>query len=165
MLSSVLHFMIVNAFALAFAVAVVSLLLFFLLNYFGKGLLGALFAVLTALLYVLIPLFGGYLTLVTGVMACFIKVRQVWLAITVVGINILNVLMFSTLLRANAAGGIQVGDYKWAVFFIGLAVFQVAVGLAVFFRYMEKKKEADLMEPVEYIEEEEERTEPFSHPL
>ena len=161
--STALKFLIVNAIPLSIGLAIGSLLIFLVFHRIGKGLGGAIIALLFSLFYIFVPMFGGYLTLSTGIMAAIIRVHHVWLSITVVILNILNILMFSPLLRSNAAGGIQAGDYKWAIFFIALAVVQAAIGLFIFFRYMEYKKEETLSEPEEYSEVEEIELEEESH--
>ncbi|MBF0356978.1 MAG: hypothetical protein HQL70_00140 [Magnetococcales bacterium] len=152
--NAILHFVLVNAISITFGVAVVSLSLFALINRSGSGSAGAVFAVFTALLYLCIPFFGGYLTLVSGIMAFFVQGRYLWMAIVVVIVNILNVLMLSPLLRANAVGAVKAGDYKWALIFIGLAVVQIVIGLVVFARYVEHKKDEALDEPFECIDDE-----------
>jgi hypothetical protein len=153
--STILQFVIVHLIPLTLGVALVSLLIFFLLNRSGKWATAAVFAFISSILYIFIPFIGGYLTIVSGIMAIFIRVSYLWIALGVVIGNILNVLIFSPILKSNASGAIQAGDYKWAVFFIGLTVIQAVVGLVVFYRYIEIKKEDALEEPFEFLEEQE----------
>jgi hypothetical protein len=153
--STILHFIVLNAVVLTIAVALVSLIFFAILHRSGKGAASAVFALLSSIFYVCIPFFGGYLTIIAGIMAFYIRGNYLWMAIGVVIVNILNVLMLSPMLRANATGAVQAGDYKWAFLFISLAVVQVIIGLVVFYRFIEHKKDEALEEPFEFTDEEE----------
>jgi hypothetical protein len=157
--SEILQFVIVNAIPLAGGSALLCLLIFTLFNRFGTGLMAALFALLLALLYLVTPFFGGYLTLVTLLSAFFIREHYLGLTITILIINLLNLLLFSPLLKANATGAIQAGDYKWAIMYLALILLQIIVGVLIFHRYLENRREDDLVEPFEYMMEEEEEVE------
>ncbi len=152
MSSAIIQFVIVNAVSMAVVAALVSLTLFLFLNRSG-GWLGVAFALLSSVVYVFIPFFGGYLTVISGIMAFLVGTAYFWVAIGVVIINILNVVMYSPMLRGNVYGAVQAGDYKWAVFYIALIVIQAVVGLVIFYRYMEYRKDEDLEEPFEFVEE------------
>ncbi|MBF0453735.1 MAG: hypothetical protein HQL72_02830 [Magnetococcales bacterium] len=147
MSSTILQFLIVNAIPLALGMVLLSLMIFIPLHRLGKGGGGAFFAFFASLLYLFIPLFGGYLTLISGVMLFFVRVNYIGLSLGAILINILNVLLFSPLLRANAVGAIQAGEYKWAFFLIALVVLQVGVGITIFLRYLAQRQEDELAEP------------------
>jgi hypothetical protein len=148
--SAILQFVIVNAIPLVLGVALVSVLIFFLLNGSRKG---AVFALISSLIYVFIPFFGAYLTLLSGVMALYLPTGYTLFGVVSILINLVNILAFSPLLRANATGAVQVGDYKWAILFITITLIQTGIGLRVFYRYVEDKKEEALVEPFDYLEE------------
>ncbi|MBF0195179.1 MAG: hypothetical protein HQL71_11525 [Magnetococcales bacterium] len=153
--SAILHFILLNAVVITIASAVVSLVFFAILHRSGKGGAAAVFALVSSLLYVAIPFFGGYLTIIAGIMAYYVRGNYLWMAIGTIVVNILNVLMLSPILRANATGAVQAGDYKWAILFISLAVVQVIIGLVVFYRFIEHKKDEALEEPFDFTDEDE----------
>ncbi|MBF0380870.1 MAG: hypothetical protein HQL69_07625 [Magnetococcales bacterium] len=155
MVSTILHFIVLNAVVLTISMAFASLLLFAILHRSGKGGASGIFALISSLVYVAIPFFGGYLTIVAGIMAFYIRGNYLWMAISIVVVNIFNVLLLSPMLQANATGAVQAGDYKWAVFYISLALFQVVIGLLAFYRFIEHKKDEALDEPFESMDEEE----------
>lgn len=147
MSSSILQFLLGNAIAIASGLALLSLLLFAQLHRMGYNLAAAIFAVIVSILYIFVPIFGGYLTIITALMVNFIRTEHLWLACASVVINTINILTLSPLLKANATGGVKAGDHQWAIYFIILLVVQIIFGIKALLAYIDHKKEEALMEP------------------
>ncbi|HIJ84551.1 MAG TPA: hypothetical protein HPQ00_10150 [Magnetococcales bacterium] len=94
----------------------------------------------TAMIF--IPILGGYLTLIPGGLTLFLPGRLRTMALIACGINIINVLFMSPILRTNATIGLQHQDYKWAAIFLGIALFHGMVAIVVHFKHVRGKNKS-----------------------
>ncbi|MBF0109430.1 MAG: hypothetical protein HQL76_09655 [Magnetococcales bacterium] len=103
----------------------------------------AILIALISLALVFIPLLGGYLTLIPGLLTLLLPGRLHWAALAIGGMNVINILFLSPILRTNAVVGVEHRDYKWAIIYLGLALFQGIVALVVHFRHAHEKAEKE----------------------
>ncbi|MBF0348078.1 MAG: hypothetical protein HQL81_10465, partial [Magnetococcales bacterium] len=95
---------------------------------------------LLSLVIIFIPVLGGYLTLIPGILTLLLPGRLHVMALVIAAINIINVLFMSPILRTNAIIGMERHDYKWVVIFMGLALFHGVAALVVHFRHARPTK-------------------------
>ncbi|MBF0339586.1 MAG: hypothetical protein HQL95_01315 [Magnetococcales bacterium] len=96
---------------------------------FGLGIL------VISVLLVFVPLAGGYLTALPGLLALFIGRAGARWAMIGVAINAAHVLFLSDFLRFNAASGLRDGIWRPVVIYVGLVLLQVVAGLLLGFRH------------------------------
>ncbi|MBF0421675.1 MAG: hypothetical protein HQL73_01645 [Magnetococcales bacterium] len=95
--------------------------------------LSILIALLTVVA-IFIPILGGYLTVVPGLLTLFLPGRHTIFAAVISGVNIIDVLFMSPILRSNASMGLHNHDYKWATIYVGIVIFHAVAGLFVYFK-------------------------------
>ncbi|MBF0627234.1 MAG: hypothetical protein HQL91_03345 [Magnetococcales bacterium] len=97
--------------------------------------LGIAIGVMSVLL-LFVPLVGGYLTVLPGVLAFFVGRAGAVAALVGVVINAGHVLLLSDFIRFNATAGIRAGVYRPAMIYVGLALLQVAAGVVIVHRHL-----------------------------
>ncbi|MBF0212860.1 MAG: hypothetical protein HQM00_04745 [Magnetococcales bacterium] len=90
--------------------------------------------VVISLLLLFVPLVGGYLTVLPGLLALLVGRSGAKWALIGVGINGIHVLFLSDFIRFNAMSGIRDRVYLPVLIYIGLALLQVVAGLVLGFR-------------------------------
>lgn len=98
----------------------------------------ALFGILVLLLSIMlmfIPLFGGYFTLVPGLMTLFVGRAGALYALIGVAINGVHLLFMSDFMRFNAASGVRDGIYRPVLLYVGLVFLQVAAATWIGYRH------------------------------
>lgn len=99
--------------------------------------------VILAVAAIFIPILGGYLTILPGFLTLFLPGRYHLWALVISGLNMTNILFMSPLLRANAAISMQNHDSKWAVLYVGIAMFHGIVAIFVRFKYLRLRKKEE----------------------
>ncbi len=94
----------------------------------------AVVALLFSISLIFLPILGGYLTPLPTAMVFWLRGRGYGPALATVGVNLLNVLLFSPILRQNVLIGFQKGDVKWTFIFLLLIGLQLAAGWFLFTR-------------------------------
>ncbi|MBF0613696.1 MAG: hypothetical protein G8237_10225 [Magnetococcales bacterium] len=92
---------------------------------------------------VFVPLFGGYLTAISGVLAFFVRRAGAEMALVSVLISAVHVLFGSEFIRFNAVVGMQEGVYRPVVVYVGLALLQVAAGVVIAWRHLVARDDVD----------------------
>lgn len=95
--------------------------------------------VIISLVLIFIPVLGGYLTLIPGTLTLLLPRRLYHVAMIISGINVINILFMSPILRTNATVGLEHHDYKWAAIFIGIALFHGSIAIVTYFKHIGKK--------------------------
>lgn len=95
--------------------------------------------VVLSLVLIFIPVLGGYLTLISGTLVLFLPPRLYRVAMAISGINVINILFMSPILRTNATVGLELHDYKWAALFLGIALFHGSVAIVSYFKHVGKR--------------------------
>ncbi|MEO5326629.1 MAG: hypothetical protein H7829_00115 [Magnetococcus sp. THC-1_WYH] len=95
--------------------------------------------VIFSLVFIFIPVLGGYLTLIPGTLTLFLPPRLYRVAMAISGINVINILFMSPILRTNATVGLEHHDYKWAALFLGIALFHGSVATISYFKHVGKR--------------------------
>ncbi|MBF0271557.1 MAG: hypothetical protein HQL98_05700 [Magnetococcales bacterium] len=98
------------------------------------GLFGGVILLISFVL-VLVPLLGGYLTVLPGVLAFFVGRASAPAALIGVGINAVHLLFLSDFIRFNAMAGLRDGIYRPTLIYVGLVLVQVASGLVIGWRH------------------------------
>ncbi|MBF0433897.1 MAG: hypothetical protein HQL77_00835 [Magnetococcales bacterium] len=96
--------------------------------------------VILAIASIFIPILGGYLTIISGILTLFFPGRHYILALFISGLNLANILFMSPFLRTNAAIAMQYHDGKWVLAYVGIAVFHGIVALFIYFKYLRLRK-------------------------
>lgn len=93
----------------------------------------ALIALLVSMALHVLPLFGVYLTLIPLAMAVWVRDRGVVPAALTIASNLFNITL-SPVLRTNAFVGLERGEVKWMVFFLGLIGLHLLAATLLFLR-------------------------------
>ncbi|MBF0139241.1 MAG: hypothetical protein HQL74_03060 [Magnetococcales bacterium] len=100
----------------------------------------ALLILILSVATIFIPILGGYLTIIPGIFTLFLPGGYHIVALLISGLNIANILFMSPLLLTNAALGMQNHDGKWALVYVGIAIFHGLVALFIHFKYLRLRK-------------------------
>lgn len=107
----------------------------------------AIAALTLSLILLFVPL-GGYLTVVSVGMA-LLSPKHFRISSAVIIVNLLNILIFSPLLRFNAIHGFDQNDPKWIIFYLLLVLVHVGAGTVLYRQYRQKKSQQAVQKPMD----------------